>query len=97
MSRPRSLTEMKLPARMTSPVRSAKKRSTKLSQEDEVGGKCILKRGRFAAAALPKASAVTKPMPPPPPVATPLAQIGKPLVGVKRLRAAAAISDGSVI
>jgi hypothetical protein len=48
MSRTRSLTELKLPARMTSPVRSAKKRSTKLSQDDEVGVKCILKRGRFS-------------------------------------------------
>jgi hypothetical protein len=34
------LTEVKLPARITSPVRSAKKRSTRLSQDDEVATGC---------------------------------------------------------
>src|SRR5271165_5962379 len=48
MSRTSSLTEVKLPARITSPVRSAKKRSTRLSQDEEVGVKCILKRGCLA-------------------------------------------------
>ncbi len=41
MSRTNSFTEPKLPARITSPVRSAKKRSTRLSHDDEVGVKCM--------------------------------------------------------
>ena len=45
MSATSSCTDAKLPARMTSAVRSAKKRSTRLSQDEDVGVKCILKRG----------------------------------------------------
>ena len=37
MSRTSSFTDAKLPDRITSPVRSAKKRSTKLSHDDDVG------------------------------------------------------------
>src|ERR1700722_11120544 len=44
MSRTSSLTEAKLPFR-THSVRSAKKRSTKLSQDDEIGVKCMWKHG----------------------------------------------------
>ena len=51
MSRTSWLTEAKLPARITSAVRSAKKRSTRLSQDDEVGVKCIVKRGCFSSQA----------------------------------------------
>src|SRR5271166_6288252 len=45
MSRTNALSDMKLPERITSSVRSAKKRSTRLSQDELVGVKCILKRG----------------------------------------------------
>jgi hypothetical protein len=45
MSRTSSPTEPKLPVRITSSVKSAKKRSTRFSQDDEVGVKWDLKRG----------------------------------------------------
>jgi len=45
MSRTRSGTEAKLPVRMTFSVRSAKKRSTRLIQDEDVGVKWDLKRG----------------------------------------------------
>ena len=60
LSRTSSLTEAKLPARITSPVRSAKKRSTRLSQDEEVGVKCILKRGCLSSHAPRSSSRVIK-------------------------------------
>jgi hypothetical protein len=44
----RSATLLKTPRRIFLPVISAKKRSTRLSQDEDVGMKCSLKRGRLA-------------------------------------------------
>ena len=52
MSRTSSPMEAKLPERITSAVKSAKKRSTRFIQDEDVGVKCDLKRGWRASQAL---------------------------------------------